>query len=251
MLSIIFKNADFVVVDKPSGLNFHSECVVQQDVSQALIPPDLLPEDATLDNARQPGLVVLVKQQLNCPELYPVHRLDKMTSGLVVFALNKPAAQRFGLMFAAHEVQKYYLAISDKKPNKKQGWVKGDMLSARRGSYKLAKTLQNPAITQFVTSLIAPKKRLFLVKPITGKTHQIRVALKSLAAPILGDLRYAERLSAQLSDRGYLHAYAMQFSLFNQSYEFVLAPNEGAEFLTLECQAIIKNWLHPWNFFSG
>ena len=87
MIPIVFQNHDFVVVNKPEGLNFHSE--------------DL------------PGLVVLVQQQLAISEIYPVHRLDKMTSGLVILALNKKTAQAFQRMFEKHEIEKFYIAISD------------------------------------------------------------------------------------------------------------------------------------------
>lgn len=222
-----------MVVNKPAGLNFHSE--------------------AAIDSQTQAGLAVLVKQQQLLKALYPVHRLDKMTSGLVVFALNKATAQAFQTLFEQHKIQKYYLAISDKKPKKKQGWVIGDMVSARRGSWKLAQSKCNPAKTQFISALIEPKKRLYLVKPITGKTHQIRVALKSIGAPILGDTRYAETNEAKQIDRGYLHAFAMQFTLYDHAYQFVQPPTQseegGEEFLNLNCAAIIKTWQAPWSCF--
>ena len=75
MIDVIFQNEDFMVVNKPAGLNFHSE--------------------AAIDSQTQAGLAVLVKQQQLLKALYPVHRLDKMTSGLMVFALNKATAQAF------------------------------------------------------------------------------------------------------------------------------------------------------------
>lgn len=195
------------------------------------------------------GLVVQLQKQLQVDQLYPVHRLDKMTSGLLVFALNKPTAQAFQALFAQHKMQKFYLAISDHKPKKKQGWVKGDMQPARRGSWKLSKTLQNPAVTRFISTPLNPGERLFLLMPLTGKTHQLRVALKSLAAPICGDARYAQADEAKQEDRGYLHAYALQFSLFGQDYEFVCPPSVGERFLTAVCQAAIATWSQPWNQF--
>lgn len=220
----MFQNRDFVVIDKPAGLNVHSE-----------------------DSA---GLVVLLKQQLAVEELYPVHRLDKMTSGLMLFALNKPTAQAFQRLFEAHEVQKFYLAISDQKPKKKQGLIKGDMLPARRGCWKLGKSMENPAITRFISTSIQPGERLFLLKPITGKTHQIRVALKSLSAPICGDGRYANAEAAKQEDRGYLHAYAVEFELYGAAYQFVCAPTQGRRFLTSECQVILTAWQTPWEQFK-
>lgn len=225
MIPIIAQNRDFIVVNKPAGLNFHSE------------------ESA--------GLVVLVQQQLGCEQIYPVHRLDKMTSGLVIFALNKATAQRFQTLFEARKIEKFYLAISDQKPKKKQGWIKGDMVSARRGSWMLTKTQINPAITQFISVLIRPSERLYLLKPITGKTHQLRVAMKSLSAPICGDARYADSERAKQEDRGYLHAYALRFELEGKQFEFVCLPDSGKRCLETECTCLLTEWSAPWSCFKS
>lgn len=222
---VVFQNQDFVVIDKPAGVSFHSE------------------ESA--------GLVVLVKQLLRVEALFPVHRLDKMTSGLVVFALNKATAQAFQRLFEQRRVRKYYLALSAKKPKKKQGWVIGDMVPARRGQWKLSPTKEKPAKTQFISQLIGPGLRLFLVNPITGKTHQIRVALKSLGAPIIGDVRYAETAEAKRADRGYLHAFALQFTLENQLFEFVRMPIDGELFHSDACQKVLETWQTPWQIIGG
>ena len=224
MIPVVYQNRDFVIVNKPAGLNFHTE--------------DL------------PGLVVLVQNQLGIESIYPVHRLDKMTSGLLVLALNKQTAQSFQLMFESHQVEKLYIAISDQKPKKKQGWIKGDMLPARRGSWKLSKTMENPAITEFISASIKPGERLFLLKPKTGKTHQLRVAMKGLSAPICGDLRYAESINAVAEERGYLHAYAIRFTLNNELYSFVCLPHLGMRFKQEECQCILQDWQDAWGLFK-
>lgn len=230
-VQILYRNEHFVLAEKPVGMNFHSE-----------------------DEA---GLAVVVKQQLQAKapsddiEVYPVHRLDKMTSGLVLFALTKEAAQAFQALFENREMDKFYLAIAMDKPKKKQGWVKGDMQPARRGSWKLTSTQDNPAVTRFISQSIGPNLRLFLVKPLTGKTHQIRVALKSLGAPIAGDERYQNLQQAQQEDRGYLHAFAIRFTLFGESYAFSLFPQEGERFMTQACVEQIRQWREPWKLFDA
>jgi len=225
-IELLFENDAFVLVDKPAGLNFHSE------------------EEA--------GLVVLTKEMLKLEELYPVHRLDKMTSGLVLFAKTKEAAREFGKMFEERKVEKYYLALSLRKPKKKQGWIKGDMQSARRGSWMFAKTNDNPAITQFHSIALREGERGFLVKPHTGKTHQIRVALKSIGSPIAGDIRYAQSDEAKKEQRGYLHAYALCFDFMGESYTFVQVPKEGERFLSSEfCATLTQTWSKPWERFKG
>lgn len=229
-INVVFESSDFVVVDKPAGMNFHSE-------------PDV-------GGQKQPGLVVLVQQQLGIENIYPVHRLDKMTSGLVILALNKASAQQFQQLFEARDIEKFYLAVSTHKPKKKQGWIKGDMVPARRGSWKLTQTANNPAITQFISQNTRPGERWFLLKPHTGKTHQLRVALKSLGAPIAGDRRYELSTDAKQEDRGYLHAFALRFTFHEESYEFCLPPQQGSRFQTVEAQTLLQQWQSPWLAFQ-
>lgn len=219
---IVYDHSSFVVVSKPAGTNFHSE------------------EEA--------GFVVQVSEQLGIP-LFPVHRLDKMTSGLVILAKNSETAAVFGKMFENRYIEKYYLAISMRKPKKKMGWIKGDMGSARRGDYKLLPTMNNPAITQFVSCALRTHERFFLIKPHTGKTHQIRVALKSLGSPIAGDERYAQADEARKEERGYLHAYALRFTLNGEKFAFVSSLDEGERFISAECKAQLETWNKPWELF--
>jgi tRNA pseudouridine32 synthase/23S rRNA pseudouridine746 synthase len=219
---IFHENDSFIIALKPAGVNFHSE--------------------------EAAGFVVQVSQQTGIA-LFPVHRLDKMTSGLVILAKTSEVAALFGKMFESREVEKYYLAISMRKPKKKMGWVKADMGSARRGDYKLLPTMDNPAITQFISCALRTHERFFLIKPHTGKTHQIRVALKSLGAPCAGDERYAASDEARKEDRGYLHAYALRFRLNDEAFEFVSPPGEGERFVSDECTKQLELWNKPWELF--
>lgn len=193
--SIIQETEDFIIVDKSPGIDMH-------------------------DDNGAPGLVSRVSDYLN-HKVFPVHRLDKVTSGIVLLAKHEVANKALSTAFANREVEKLYLAISDKKPKKKQGWIKGDMAKSRNGSWKLMHTTENPAITYFQsTNLALPGHRLFFVHPQTGKTHQIRVALKSLGAPILGDTRYA----GTEAERVYLHAFRLKFHLMGKEYTAVTWP---------------------------
>ncbi len=220
---LLFENDAFALFYKPEGLSFHSES--------------------------GPGFVVLASEALGM-SLYSVHRLDRMTSGLVLLAKTSDAAREFEGMFRHREVEKYYLALSLRKPKKKQGWIKGDMAPARRGSWKLLATNDNPAVTRFVSAASEAGERAFLVRPYTGKTHQIRVALKSLGAPIAGDLRYARTEEARLESRGYLHAYALRFLFGGEAFVFVQPPREGERFLGGAFVSLLKQWSAPWEFFS-
>jgi tRNA pseudouridine32 synthase/23S rRNA pseudouridine746 synthase len=223
-MQVIFENARFMLFNKPAGVSFHSEA--------------------------GEGFVVLAEKQTG-KKLYSVHRLDKMTSGLLLLAKSSEDANALSSLFEARAIEKFYLALSLRKPKKKQGWIKADMGSSRRGSYKLLSTNDNPAITQFKSTALRVHERLFLVKPHTGKTHQIRVALKSLGSPIAGDLRYSAVQEAKEEERGYLHAYALRFTLDGENFEFVCPPKDGERFLSPEFTEQLRAYSKPWELFKS
>lgn len=208
---------DFLLVYKKPGVSFHSE-------------------------SGEPGLFETIKQRQGYSELYPVHRLDKLTSGLLVLAKTAAANRELCEQFATRQAQKFYLALSAKKPSKKQGLVKGDMQQARRGSWMLCKTCENPAVTQFFSKGLGDGCRLFILRPHTGKTHQLRVAMKSLGAPIVGDALYG----GEAADRGYLHAFSLAFSLGQQAYRYTELPREGGAFLQAGFAAAVVDYQQPW-----
>ncbi|KFZ37613.1 RNA pseudouridine synthase [Shewanella mangrovi] len=214
---IIASETDFIVVDKAPGVHFHS-----QDGSA--------------------GLVAQLEQDLDT-KLYSVHRLDTMTSGLIILARSSTAAAAFTELFTEHRVQKFYLALASGKPKKKQGWVIGDMAKSRRGMYKLLRTTDNPAITQFFSQSVAPGLRLYLLKPLSGKTHQLRVALNSIGVPILGDPLYGPADAE--ADRGYLHAYALQFTWQGQNFDYRCPPSIGEQFNSTAVTQQLLTWQQP------
>jgi tRNA pseudouridine32 synthase / 23S rRNA pseudouridine746 synthase len=237
MYAIVFEHDDFLVISKHRGICVHSE-------------PDEI------------GLMVQLTQDLGVGTIFPVHRLDKVTSGLLLCAKTQAAASELSQLFQRRQVEKYYLAISDQKPKKKQGLIIGDMVRSRRSSWKLCPTKHNPAITQFFSYSLGSGKRLFLLKPKTGKTHQLRVALKSIGSPIIGDRLYGHSLDG-LSGI-YLHAFSLSFSYQGNDYRYVDLPHwhlgdlEGepllaqsknvleADALDLLLASISKPWELPW-----
>lgn len=177
---ILFENEHLIVAHKPAGQSFHSEF--------------------------EPGTLATLRQAEGSPkELYSVHRLDKPTSGALVFAKTKQAAAALSKAFENKEIVKYYIGLSSKKPKKKMGTVTGDMERSRRKSWKLTTSTNNPALTKFIT-LGANSRRMWIFRPLTGKTHQLRVASKSLGAALLGDEVYG----GEDADRMYLHSIAVR-----------------------------------------
>jgi tRNA pseudouridine32 synthase/23S rRNA pseudouridine746 synthase len=195
-LPIVHETPGLLFVDKPPGLSFHRAASTDD--------PGVLP---LLRAMQQSGALAYDGRLLS------VHRLDRVTSGLLMVAKSAEAARSVGELLRRRAVDKYYVALSERKPSKRQGRVSGDMARSRRGQWKLLRTAADPAVTTFVSARVdleARALRAFLLKPHTGRTHQLRVALKCLGAPVLGDPMYAASEDAAREERAYLHATALR-----------------------------------------
>lgn len=193
-MKIIFDHPSFIIAEKPHDLSFH--------------------------NDDGDGFMTKVKTALGI-ELFSVHRLDKVTSGLTIFAKSSKSASIFGDLFSSRSIVKTYLALAKGKPTKKQGTVSGDMTKSRRGTFKLLRSKDNPAITKFTSISYDEGIRLYILKPHTGKTHQLRVMMKSIGVPILGDTAY----SAEMHERVCLHAHKLEFTFENELFSFESHPS--------------------------
>lgn len=204
MLNVLLDHSDFVVLNKPPSITMHRS-----------------------SNSPNPALY-------NCSDIpidwHLVHRLDDETSGCLILAKHPEAAALFDNLFSTKSIQKTYLALSTGKGKRKMGWVKGDMYNRRDGLWLLKDSQNNPAISYFVRKPGPPGTKAFWVQPYTGKTHQIRAALKSNGASILGDTHYG----GEDSDRMYLHAYAVAFSWRGVEYNITAPMHYGNQFLVMD-----------------
>ena len=201
--------------------------------------------------------------------IYGVHRLDRVTSGILIFAKNEDSAKLLTQAFRDKAALKYYVALSGKKPRKKkQGWVKGDMSKGRRGSWRLDKTQKDPAITRFYTAGLGNvleqinqcpsnhnnlgehenktvPKTVIIFQPHTGRTHQLRVAAKSIGIPILGDPNYSdgESTSKYATSRTFLHAIAFHLQLNKEQISIICAPKFGREIWNVTETSILDDFI--------
>lgn len=224
MYTLVDRSRDFVLLNKDPGIGFHSERF-------------------------QMGLVDAIREEMGTRELYPVHRLDKVTSGLILLAAGRRRARELAGQFRSRSVEKYYLAVSDRRPKKKQGTVSCDMARSRRGSWKLLRSAARPAVTQFFSRSFRGGLRCFLLRPLTGRTHQLRVALKSLGSPVLGDpVYYRSSLERDDVDRCYLHAYALRFLIDDRQLSYSCNPHRGSVFTDSDFLQALARFKTPWNF---
>jgi len=131
--------------------------------------------------------------------LYPCHRLDRETSGLIIYAKDKSIQQKMMDEFRERKVKKTYLAFVRGKPYKDEGEIKNRIegLSAVT-RYKVIEKRKDFAILE--------------VNPLTGRTNQIRIHLKQIGHPVLGETKYAFRRDFKIkAKRLMLHALEIEF----------------------------------------
>lgn len=191
---IIFENQYILVYDKEAG---HPS----------------LPTESNKVNLHQ-----MLKTYLNYDFLEPVHRLDKHTSGLIIFAKSKIAVEKFTQLFAEHKIQKEYIAIVDGVwKHATQGQIETRMrLEFKKGSmqkWQVSKSKKDKiAITDYKILKQYKNYTSLILKPRTGRTHQLRVHMAYLGHPILGDSLYAKNFKSKIFvSRQLLHAHKIIF----------------------------------------
>lgn len=191
-LPILYEDDDVIVVNKPSGLLTHAKGGLSDEPTVAEI---IRPKTSFAADTDRPGIV---------------HRLDRDTSGLLIIAKNPESAAHLQRQFAERTAKKTYIAITDGKP--KLNAAKIDLPIGRNPSApstfridpngKLAQTTYHVLTENDTQSLVE-------LKPTTGRTHQLRVHLAHLNAPILGDRVYGKSSDCRMM----LHAQKLEITL--------------------------------------
>lgn len=211
-MEIVYEDQNLIVINKPSGLIVHP--ANPQDKSESVVSwliekyPDIrnVGESAYWRTVR-PGIV---------------HRLDKETSGLMLIAKNNAAFFYLKNLFQEHKIKKHYLALVCGKPKEPKGIIDAPLgkIGAKQTTQIIGtRTLkERNAITEYKTLRNFKDFTLLEVMPRTGRTHQIRVHLKSIGTPVAGDKLYGlkKKFLAEEPSRLFLHAYKLQFTTPDQ-----------------------------------
>ena len=183
MLDILYQDTDLIAIHKPSGLLVHR---------------------SALDAHETRFAVQMLRDQIGT-RVYPAHRLDKGTSGILLFALNPSCATALGSLFENQQIEKRYLAIVRGHPLESgtidhplsRRFDPAERLTTREDTtpqpalthYRRLATIELPhAVDRYPTSRYA----LIELNPITGRRHQLRRHLKHIAHPIIGDATFGK-----------------------------------------------------------
>ncbi len=170
-IPILYQNESYIVFQKPANL---------------LVIPTPKNEDNTLVN-----IVNEQNIQEDGRKLYPCHRLDKETSGVLVFALGKKNQKKMMQLFQEKKVSKRYIAFVYGKVKRDSGSINKSIasLDARKYSYSVKK---KDAETHF--KVLGRRKAFSIIEavPVTGRANQIRIHFKQIGHPLVGDRKYAK-----------------------------------------------------------
>ncbi len=206
-LSIAYEDETLVVIDKPAGLVVHPSA---GHPSGTLV-------NALLGLAQSRGIPLPTIAGVARPGI--VHRLDKDTSGLIVIALTDAAHAALTGQFAARSVDKEYLALVRGAPPALRGRVEAPIGRDPRDRQRMAVVAGGrEAATEYEVIGSDGDHALLALRPLTGRTHQLRAHLAYLGLPIVGDLRYGGGEGPGGLRRQFLHAARLGF----------VRPSDGA-----------------------
>jgi len=187
-LEVVFNDDRILVINKPNSLLS-------------------VPGKAGLDDAQS-----LIRRTI--PQARAVHRLDQETSGLLVFAYDKPAEVHIKKQLEQKTINKLYVAMVQGELKNLQGDIdlplasvadKPPLQKVDGNNGKPSKTLYNVVESDGICTRVQ-------LQPLTGRTHQLRVHMEAIGHPILGDQLYGNDKSKVAADRLLLHAFAMSFN---------------------------------------
>jgi len=179
-IPVVYEDNWLLVADKPSGL-----LTIPAPGKQRRTLPGILNED--------------LKNRGLSYRLHLCHRLDRNTSGLIIFAKGKSIQKKMMQLFKQRRINKTYLAFIQGRLSRSQGWIRNPLHG-------------RPAITRY--QLLQAFKGFSLVKaqPLTGRKNQIRLHFKQIGHPVLGEDRFAFRRDFKIkANRLCLHAQGLDF----------------------------------------
>ena len=190
----IENNENFVVINKPAGISVQSGSKSLKNIID----------------------ILRLSKEFNNASPFPVHRIDKETTGILIVAKNRKYAQLFTSLFRIRKINKTYLGIVKGVLSSSKGVLENDLFY-----YEGDKKIKTRAVTNFKVLNSNNNYSFLELNPITGRKHQLRKQLLLYDCPILGDSKYRLKNSTKNKNENLmLHAYKINFSINNMKYKF-------------------------------
>ena len=237
-VKIIFEHKDFLIIDKPAGLLVHKT----NNLESYSLADIILKQYPEIRGVRD-------KYQSKEAELQErdgiVHRIDKDTSGIIVIARNQKAFEILKQLFQDRQVYKEYICLVRGHLREPHGNITYPIIRSKLDHTKRVAVMnakqsgikERTAHTEYWVDHEYSESSLLRVVIHTGRTHQIRVHMKAIGHPIIGDILYGGKLEAQDTNsllRQFLHAHKISFMYQGQEYSFISD-------LPLDLQDILSN----------
>ena len=195
MIRIIHEDNHLIAVNKRSGEIVQGDKTGDKPLSEEI-------KSYLKTKYKKPGNVFLGT----------IHRLDRPTSGIVLFAKTSKSLSRMNELFKNKKVQKTYFAVTEDMPNKEKGVIISLLKKNQKQNKSYITKLDDGKKSELEYELIEKLQNYFLikVKPKTGRHHQIRVQLSSIGCKIKGDVKYGAK-RANKDKSICLHSYSISF----------------------------------------
>lgn len=188
-LDVVYEDHYLIVVNKPAGLVVHPAAGHPDGTLVNALLHHCKGELSGIGGVTRPGIV---------------HRIDKDTSGLMVAAKTDEAHQGLSALFAAHDIDRRYLAICNGRPNPHSATIEGNIGRSNADRKKMAVVGDDkgkPAMTHYTTKEALKGATLVECTLETGRTHQVRVHMSHIGYSLIGDPLYGTRRKSLLSGR--------------------------------------------------
>ncbi|MEK7447434.1 MAG: RluA family pseudouridine synthase [Patescibacteria group bacterium] len=200
-VSIVYEDENIIVVDKEAGVVVHPA-----DGHESGTLVDALRNKIDIHDAERPGVV---------------HRLDKDTSGLVVFAKNQQSLEYLQEQTQKRKFEKVYLVLVWGRVTPEKGTIDIPIQRSEKDRKKMeASSSGRESLTEYEVIKYYENMTYLKVKIITGRTHQIRVHFTGIGYPVVGDKSYGRKDERVNLSRQFLHAHELGFKLFGKTYHF-------------------------------
>ena len=230
-----FVRVDGEVVTKPNqrfedGVRIDLE--IPEELRNSHLTPEIIYEDDDVLVVSKPAGLLSERRGQYCPEKtlsdygLVVHRLDRDTSGVVILAKNEEAKDYLKKQFQERKVHKIYNAIVVGRPKLDKARIDLPLIrNLKRPTTFLVDANGKEAETFYEVKKADDRYSLVELKPTTGRTHQLRVHMKYLGHPILGDQVYGEKITDDnISPRLYLHAKELEVVLPSGEKKVFISP---------------------------